>query len=89
MVGGLRGDEIDHMFCSHCMSWVYTRVMDGTFINLRSTMLDDTSETAPFVESYTSEKLDWVPSCAPHSFEKFPELEAYMQLITEFAESNR
>lgn len=85
IVGGLKGDEIDHMFCPNCMSWVFTRVMDGAFINVRSPMLDDTSGTEPFVESYTSEKLDWVELKTPHSFEKFPEMDDYTAIIGEFA----
>lgn len=86
VVGGLKGDEIDHMFCPSCMSWVFTNVIDGAFINLRSPMLDDTSGTEPFVESYTSEKLDWVTTPAQHSFEKFPELDDYTKLIGAFSQ---
>lgn len=39
------------------MSWMFTRPegMDW-FVNLRSTMLDDPSGLAPFVETWTSEK---------------------------------
>ena len=85
VVGGLKGDEIDHMFCPNCMSWVFTRVMDGAFINVRSPMLDDTSDTEPYVESYTSEKLDWVKLETPHSFEKFPELDDYTAIIQAYA----
>lgn len=84
VIGGLRGGEVDHMFCPDCMSWVFTRVMGGAFINLRSPMLDDTSGTQPFIESYTSEKLDWVTTPAQHSFEKFPELDDYTKAMTEF-----
>jgi hypothetical protein len=86
VVGGLKGGEIDHMVCPDCMSWVFTKVMDGAFINLRSPMLDDTTGTAPFIESYTSEKLDWVTTPAQHSFGKFPEMDEYLKLISAFAE---
>ncbi len=85
VVGGMRGGEIDHMFCPNCMSWVFTRVMDGAFINLRSTMMDDTSGTKPFVETCTSEKLDWVTTPAQHSFEKFPEMDAFTKLMEDYA----
>ena len=85
VVGGLKGDEVDHMFCPHCMSWVFTRVMEGAFINMRATMLDDTSETEPFIQSYTCEKLDWVQLETPHSYETFPEMEDYLAAVEAFA----
>jgi len=85
VIGGLKGDEIDHMFCPDCMSWVFTRVMEGAFINLRSSMLDDTAGTEPFIQSYTCEKLDWVKLDTPHSYERFPEMDDYMAAVEEFA----
>src|SRR5690554_6793419 len=52
VVGGLRGDEIHHFFCPSCMSWMFTRVerLDW-FVNVRATMLDDTSWCEPFLET--------------------------------------
>ena len=88
VVGGLKGDEIDHMFCPDCMSWVFTRVMDGAFINMRAPMLDDTSGTAPFIQSYTSEKLDWVELDTPHSYETFPEMEEYLAAVEAYRASH-
>jgi len=85
VIGGLKGDEIDHMFCPDCMSWVFTRVMDGAFINMRATMLDDTSGTEPFIQSYTCEKLTWVELNTPHSYEKFPEMDEYTAAVESFA----
>jgi hypothetical protein len=87
VLGGLQGEFRGHYFCSHCMSWMFTRApgMDW-FVNLRPTMLDDPSWFKPFIETYTSEKLPWARTPAVHSFEKFPPFEAYEGLTREFAE---
>jgi hypothetical protein len=85
--GGLHGD-IQHYFCSHCMSWLFTR-MPGLdqFVNVRATMLDDAAWFSPYIETYTSEALPWATTPATHSFEKFPEMDAYGPLIQEYQES--
>ena len=85
VIGGLHG-ATRHYFCPHCLTWMFTRpeVMDW-FVNLRSTMLDDTSGVAPFVETFTSEKLPWAATSAVHSYEAFPPMEAFGGLIEEFA----
>ena len=60
--------------------------MDGMeFVNLRPTMLDDTSWFRPFIETYTSDKLPWAITGAMHSFEQFPPFEAHEDLSKEFA----
>ena len=84
--GGLHGDDARHFHCPHCMSWMFTRVGSGAkgFVNLRPTMLDDASWFVPFIESYTSEKLPWAATPAIHSFEKFPPMKAYEDLITAY-----
>ncbi|WP_426124897.1 GFA family protein [Pararhizobium sp. PWRC1-1] len=86
VIGGLHG-ATRHYFCPHCLTWMFTRPegMDW-FVNLRSTMLDDTSGVAPFVETFTSEKLPWVATSAVHSYETFPPMEAFGGLMQEFAE---
>jgi len=58
VIGGLHG-ATRHFFCPHCMSWIFTRPDGFDFVNLRATMLDDASGFAPFIETYTSEKLPW------------------------------
>ena len=83
--GGLKGSEIDHMFCPQCMSWVFTRVMDGALINLRSPMLDDTAGTEPFIETFTSEKLPWVTTPATFSYDKFPDMDQYTEVMKAYA----
>jgi hypothetical protein len=85
VIGGLHGGT-RHYFCPHCMTWMFTRPegMDW-FVNLRSTMLDDTSGIAPFIETFTSEKLPWATTSAVHSYAAFPPMEAFEGLMQEFA----
>jgi hypothetical protein len=85
VIGGLRGSN-RHFFCPHCMSWLFTR-FEGydDLVNLRATMLDDAGDFAPFIVSYTSEKLPWASTPAVHSFEKFPPEERFPELMAEFA----
>lgn len=85
VIGGLHGGT-RHYFCRHCMTWMFTRPegMDW-FVNLRSTMLDDTSGIAPFIETFTSEKLPWAATSAVHSYAEFPPMEAFEGLMQEFA----
>lgn len=84
VIGGLHG-ETRHYFCGHCMSWMFTRPagMDW-FVNLRPTMLDDTTWFAPFIETFTSEKLAFAETGARHSYEAYPPMEAYEGLIAEY-----
>ena len=84
--GGLGEGPIHHFFCPQCMSWLFTRAdgMDG-FVNLRATMLDDARWFAPFIETWTAEKLPWATTPATHSFERFPPLEAYEALMRDYA----
>ena len=85
VVGGMHGKDADHMFCGHCMTWMFTR---PTFMpeitNLRPTMLDDHAWVEVFAETYTSAKLAWVNTGAVHSFTEFPPNDAYMGLIQEY-----
>jgi hypothetical protein len=85
VIGGLHG-ATQHYFCPHCMSWMFTRPegMDW-FVNLRSTLLEDPAGFAPFVETYTAEKLPFAQTGAVHSFETLPPLEAWQGLMQEYA----
>lgn len=85
VVGGLRGAD-RHFFCPSCMSWLFTRPegMDA-FVNLRSTMLDDPRSHAPFIETYTREKLPWASTPAVHRFEGLPPMDRVPALLAEFA----
>jgi hypothetical protein len=86
VIGGLHG-ATKHFFCPHCMSWMFTRP-EGLdwFVNIRSTMLDDTSGLAPFVETWTSEGFDWAKTGAVHSYGKLPPDEAWEGLIKGYQE---
>ncbi|NOU26648.1 MAG: GFA family protein [Polyangiaceae bacterium] len=89
VIGGLHG-KTHHYFCPHCMSWMFTRP-EGLdfFVNVRSTMLDDTRGIAPFVETYMDEKLPFASTGARHSFGTFPSFEKYDALIAEYTEHRR
>lgn len=85
VVGGLHG-ATRHYFCAYCMSWLFTRPegMDE-FVNIRSTMMAYDATLAPFIETYTDEKLPWVRAPAVHSFPKFPPPERFPGMLAEFA----
>ena len=57
----------------------------ATWRNLRATMLDDPGWFEPFLETWTREKLPWASTPAQHSFEEFPPMEAFGDLIAEYA----
>src|SRR5690606_1045816 len=52
VVGGMRGDDLQHLFCDHCKSWIFTRVEAYGVTNLRPTMLDSAAWFAPFIETF-------------------------------------
>jgi hypothetical protein len=85
VIGGLHG-ATRHLFCPHCMSWLFTRP-EGLeeFVNVRATMLDNGRDFTPFIETYTCEALPWAKTPAIHSFKKFPPVERYAQLVEDFA----
>jgi hypothetical protein len=84
--GGLREGPSKHMFCPDCMSWMFTRTdAPQELVNLRPTLLDDPTWFAPYIETYTSEKLPWAETPAVHAFAKFPEPGDYEGLLREFA----
>jgi hypothetical protein len=86
VIGGLHG-ETRHFFCGWCMSWLFTRA-EGLdwFVNVRVTMLDDdTGWSTPFIETCTDEKLPWVTTPALHGFPAFPSMDAYGELLEQYA----
>ena len=82
VIGGLRSEGLNHHFCPHCMTWMFTRI-DGLpqFVNVRPTMLDDTAWFRPFIETFTSEKLPFAETGAVRSYERFPPMEDFGELI--------
>lgn len=84
--GGLRGPQLDHYFCPHCMTWMFTRVSGfDAFVNVRPTMFDVPRWSRPFIETMTAEKLDWVELPVARSYAGFPPPEDYQGLMEAFA----
>lgn len=87
VIGGLHGDEARHHHCGWCKSWLFTRLPpEMPFVNVRATMLDDATWFAPYMETFTDEKLPWAETGAVRSYAKFPEMHEYEGLMAEFAE---
>ena len=84
VIGGLHG-ATRHYFCGWCMTWMFTRP-EGIdfFVNVRPTMLEDTSWYAPLIETFTSEKLAFAATGAKHSYPQYPAMEEYQGLIGEY-----
>ena len=85
VIGGLHGGA-RHYFCEYCMSWLFTRP-EGMedFVNVRSTMLENSVEFTPFIETYLDEKLGWATTGAKHSFDKYPPQDQFPRLLQEYA----
>lgn len=87
VIGGLHADP-KHYFCPHCMSWMFTRPEQVPWlVNVRATMLDDTTGYAPFMETFTDEKLPWATTPAVRSYPRFPEFDEYEALTADFQAS--
>jgi hypothetical protein len=85
VVGGLHG-ATGHLFCPHCMTWMFTRPEGGApFVNVRATLFDDPAGYAPFMETMTAEKLPWATTPAVHSFAGFPAPQDYPAVIQAYA----
>jgi hypothetical protein len=85
VVGGAGSAELEHHHCDRCKSWVYTRPLpDLGFVNVRATLLDDPSWFRPWLETQTAEKLPWAETGAVRSFERFPDLADYGDLIAAY-----
>jgi hypothetical protein len=85
VIGGLHGPT-RHFFCSYCMSWLFTRPEGFDWlVNIRSTMLDDSRWSTPFIETWTSERLPWALTPALHSFATVPPFDQYESLMSDYA----
>jgi hypothetical protein len=81
------GEEAGHRGCSRCASWLFSRPPAfGDIVVVRSSLFEDAAAFAPFVESFTCEKLPFVDAVAPHSFERFPDPAAFPTLMASYAE---
>ena len=85
-IGGLRDPQQPHFFCPSCMTRMFTKAMPE-FVNVRATLLDDTSWFSPFMETWTRTKLPWANTPAVRSYEEFPPTADYESLIREFTMS--
>lgn len=85
VIGGMHG-ATRHYFCGWCMTWMFTRP-EGVdfFVNLRPTMLDDTRWFSPYIETFISERLDGTITGARHSYDTFPAMEDYEDLMKGYA----
>lgn len=88
VLGGL--DRTMHHHCPDCLGWLFTRPpgMDW-FVNVRAGALDDAGWFAPFVETYTEEKMAWATTPARHSFARLPALDHYEELMRDYAARGR
>ncbi|WP_073433507.1 GFA family protein [Halomonas cupida] len=89
VAGGARELEgLQHSCCDHCKSWVFTRfpAMMGEYVNVRSTLLDEIDDIAPFMETCTAEALGWARTPAVHRYEGFPQADEFHTLMAEYAE---
>ncbi|MBP0616207.1 GFA family protein [Jiella sp. KSK16Y-1] len=87
LLGGLKGPDVQHYFCPSCLTWVFSKPQRVKgFVNLRSPMLDDTSDIAPFIETWTSTKFGFAGTGAPRSFPEFPGPDDFGPLLKAFAE---
>jgi hypothetical protein len=84
VIGGLHNPGQQHFFCPRCMTWMFTKVMPE-FVNVRATLLDDTSWFRPFMETWTRTKLPWATTSAIRSYEEFPPMDDYERLIRDFS----
>ncbi|MGF7146501.1 hypothetical protein FHS96_000110 [Sphingomonas zeicaulis] len=85
VIGGLHGDEAHHHHCDWCKGWVFTKpAADLGFVNIRATLLDETGWFAPWMETQTAEKLPWAQTGAVRSYERFPGIDEYQQLIAAY-----
>jgi hypothetical protein len=84
VIGGLHDPEQKHFFCPRCMTWMFTRAFPA-FVNVRATLLEDTSWFTPFMEAWTRTKLPWATTSAVRSYTEFPPMEDYDELLAAYA----
>ena len=79
--------QAGHEGCPRCASWVLTRPPGlGDIVVIRSSLFEDAGVFAPFVESFTSERLPFVGPIAPSSYERFPDPTEFPALVSAYAE---
>ncbi|MEO3385215.1 GFA family protein [Mesorhizobium sp. CAU 1741] len=86
VIGGMHAPELQHHFCAHCMSWIFTRPVGMPFVNVRPTMFEDTRWFWPYIETHASARLPFAQTGAVKSFEKFPAMSEMEGLLKGYAE---
>jgi hypothetical protein len=66
-------------------SRLFTRPLGMPFVNVRPTMLDDSSWFRPFMETYASTKMPFAETGAVRSFATFPGMGEIEGLLGEYA----
>jgi hypothetical protein len=90
VIGALRKQEARYWYCDWCKTWLYTEPPAAFgFVNIRTTQLNNPADWPPFVEVWTSEKLDWVSTPAAHSYSQWPATEEFGALLTAYAARRR
>jgi len=84
VIGGLHGDS-NHYHCEYCKSWLFSRPKGFDMVVVKTVMFDDLRQLAPFMETWTSEKLPWAATPAKHSYPQFPPVADLPKLIQQFA----
>jgi hypothetical protein len=87
VIGGLRGKDLQHFFCGHCMTWMFSRPAPLPYVvNVRPTMFDNHAWFAPFLETYAKTRLPWAHTGAVRSFDEFPPMNEFDALLQEYAD---
>jgi hypothetical protein len=85
VIGGIHG-PVRHYCCDYCKSWLFTEMPDvRDFVNVRTTLFDESSHERPFIETFVDEGLLWARTGAAHSFGGLPAMERWPELMHEFA----
>jgi hypothetical protein len=82
---GWSPSEHRHFFCRRCRNWLFLPVSGTGIVNLRATVLDDSSWFAPHVEIFAGNRFPWVCVHARHSFAGMPAPQEFEALMRSFA----
>jgi hypothetical protein len=85
-VAGGSGPASGHRFCPSCLTWTFTQPpgLEG-YVNVRSTLFDDTGWIRPFIETFVCEKLPFAESGAERGFERFPDMDGFPALVADYS----
>lgn len=85
VLGALHGPS-RYLYCPRCLNWLFTRPAGlEAFIMVRATMLDETGDFWPFVETMTRYKLPWATTPSVLSFPELPRRDEFDEVLRTFA----